>query len=476
MLTSFGNDDDERDPFGRIRGKVYDDRPDTRGLSTISQSVGMGGKNDRTDVAVTEKLLHQNGVLDTNQTKGPTGYFGMRADQAIRTFQKDKGLKVDGLMLPGGPTIKALQAGTQKAPTMITPGLATAALAKPKASAGTTAAAPKPQRKLPRLPNSALFGPDGLKRPNLLHDGLRAMENAQRSDRSSPTDEIQVAANGSLAGLLPAEAGSSPTAGAGNRAGEPAEFRAAREWLAKEAGHSYGDVLPLKRDEASGELSLAVPEVAREFALGLIDLVEGPHTGAVTGRALAAMPTGAAAGTASRVAAKGGAILAKDAHKEVLVRRLAKRIQAHARAADGAADPNRTRPPNAQSITFGKLTPALRDEVNRIREELGQLPLDERQLRVFANVVEKLAEKRVIQGGQTPRQAARAVYDAFHGKGSKAYEGKYPHNQNIVNARKPAVGFIGRTQEGKTSIKSGFRSSSKELPRYMGRREKEKTK
>ena len=71
-------------------------------------------------------------------------------------------------MLPNGPTIKALQAGTKKAPTMITPGLATAALAKPKAPAITPAAAPKPQRKLPRLPNSALFGPDGLKRPNLL--------------------------------------------------------------------------------------------------------------------------------------------------------------------------------------------------------------------------------------------------------------------------------------------------------------------
>ena len=148
MLTSFGNDDDERDPFGRIRSPVYDDRPDTRGLSTISQSVGMEGANNRTDVAVAEKLLHQNGVLDTNQTKGPTGYLGMRADQAIRTFQKDRGLKVDGLMLPNGPTIQALQAGTQKAPTMITPGLAPTAPATPKAPAITSAAAPNPQRKL----------------------------------------------------------------------------------------------------------------------------------------------------------------------------------------------------------------------------------------------------------------------------------------------------------------------------------------
>ena len=161
-------DDDEPNPFGRVRDTVYDDRPDTKGLSTITNSVGMEGRNDRTDVAVAEKLLHQNGVLDTNQTKGPTGYFGTRADQAIRTFQKDQGLKVDGLMLPNGPTIKALQAGTKKTPTLITPGLATAALAKPKAPAITSAAVPKPQRQLPRLPNSALFGPDGLKRPNLL--------------------------------------------------------------------------------------------------------------------------------------------------------------------------------------------------------------------------------------------------------------------------------------------------------------------
>ena len=130
-------DDDEPDPFGRIRGTVHDDRPDTKGLSTIAQSVGMEGKNDRADVAVAETLLHQNGVLDTNQTKGPTGYFGTRADQAIRRFQKDKGLKVDGLMLPNGPTIQALQAGTKKAPTLITPGLATAAPAKPKVPAAS---------------------------------------------------------------------------------------------------------------------------------------------------------------------------------------------------------------------------------------------------------------------------------------------------------------------------------------------------
>ena len=129
-------DDDEPNPFGRVRDTVYDDRPETKGLSTITNSVGMEGRNDRTDVAVAETLLHENGVLDTNQTKGPTGYFGMRADQAIRKFQKDQGLKVDGLMLPGGPTITALQAGN-KAPTMITPGLATAALAKPKAPAAS---------------------------------------------------------------------------------------------------------------------------------------------------------------------------------------------------------------------------------------------------------------------------------------------------------------------------------------------------
>ena len=73
-------DDEDANPFGRVRDTVFDDRPDTKGLSSISQSVGMEGANDRTDVAVAEKLLHRNGVLDTTKTKGPTGYFGTRAD------------------------------------------------------------------------------------------------------------------------------------------------------------------------------------------------------------------------------------------------------------------------------------------------------------------------------------------------------------------------------------------------------------
>ena len=54
-------------------------------------------------------------------------------------------------MLPRSPTIKVLQAGT-KAPTQITPGLATATRITPKRPS-----TPKPQRQLPRLPICGLI-------------------------------------------------------------------------------------------------------------------------------------------------------------------------------------------------------------------------------------------------------------------------------------------------------------------------------
>lgn len=109
------------DPFGRILpdpafetfrngfdltqplGRIFPDRtPD------IVAPVGREGENERFDVALIETLLAKNGFFDLAQTEGPTGYYGMALEDAIRTFQKTANLKVDGLVNPGGPTLAAL--------------------------------------------------------------------------------------------------------------------------------------------------------------------------------------------------------------------------------------------------------------------------------------------------------------------------------------------------------------------------------
>lgn len=125
----FGDADDgdqdlshqSRDPFGRLPSQPLFDGLRTAwklGASLVDlfgdapvrirRPVGQGAPNRRADVARVETFLDRAGDLDLAETEGPTGYFGTALDQGIRRFQKENGLKVDGLINPGGPTITAL--------------------------------------------------------------------------------------------------------------------------------------------------------------------------------------------------------------------------------------------------------------------------------------------------------------------------------------------------------------------------------
>ena len=104
---------DLHDPFGRLMAepKPEPEISNFRNPLRIRDSVGMEGLNSRRDVAKVENLLGQAGALDLAKTDGVTGFFGARADEAVRKFQKDRGLKVDGLINPNGPTFRTLIAG-----------------------------------------------------------------------------------------------------------------------------------------------------------------------------------------------------------------------------------------------------------------------------------------------------------------------------------------------------------------------------
>jgi len=93
-------------------------RPLTRhhyGLA-LKGSVGPDAANRRHDVARVEALLGGAGALDVTTTEGPTGYFGRRTDAAIRKLQRDRRLKVDGLITPKGPTLATLMRSLARAP------------------------------------------------------------------------------------------------------------------------------------------------------------------------------------------------------------------------------------------------------------------------------------------------------------------------------------------------------------------------
>ena len=74
----------------------------------LAGGVGRGTRNARADVARLETLLHRAGHYDVSGTGGPTGYFGPPQEDAIRAYQKARGLTVDGLVLPNGETMAAL--------------------------------------------------------------------------------------------------------------------------------------------------------------------------------------------------------------------------------------------------------------------------------------------------------------------------------------------------------------------------------
>ena len=106
------------DTFGRLPGsgsqvELLGQDSSQEGGAMLTGSVGMTGDNRPSDVAKVEKMLGQTGHLDLGATDGPTGYYGARAEQGVKGFQKENGLKVDGLLNPGGETILALGAATE---------------------------------------------------------------------------------------------------------------------------------------------------------------------------------------------------------------------------------------------------------------------------------------------------------------------------------------------------------------------------
>ena len=75
--------------------------------------VGDDGANGRVDVAKIETLLAALGAFDLNSLDGPTGFFAANKGDAIRAFQRAKGLPENGAVLPRDETMRALKAAVQ---------------------------------------------------------------------------------------------------------------------------------------------------------------------------------------------------------------------------------------------------------------------------------------------------------------------------------------------------------------------------
>lgn len=121
------------DPMGRLDMGSYVEKPETMpepgwetaradwmngaplgeifGDSLFDLQAGVGAEqpNRRGDVFKLQALLHREGFLDSAATEGPTGYWGGRDDYALRNFQKENGLSIDGFAEPAGETISTIK-------------------------------------------------------------------------------------------------------------------------------------------------------------------------------------------------------------------------------------------------------------------------------------------------------------------------------------------------------------------------------
>lgn len=76
---------------------------------TLGAPIGPDQPNRREDLIKVETILGNSGDFDLPRRGGPTGFWGPDHEGAVKAFQTREGLKVDGLLNPGGPTITAMK-------------------------------------------------------------------------------------------------------------------------------------------------------------------------------------------------------------------------------------------------------------------------------------------------------------------------------------------------------------------------------
>lgn len=161
----------------------------------VNKPVGMSYALDEADVLKTKSALGKLGHYKAPKG-GSTPWPDTPMFEGLKAFQKDQGLKPDGLMKPGGPTEKALRKSTQ--PLGIMPG-AWDWMGK------TTKPKRPPRRPFDERPASTPELPDPLRPLSLTGEPKTSTAAGADNTSDSPppgTDETQVAA-AQLLPLLP---------------------------------------------------------------------------------------------------------------------------------------------------------------------------------------------------------------------------------------------------------------------------------
>jgi len=101
-------------PANRFPGFGQGSSPFDDNFFTLGAPVGPDQPNRRQDVIKVETILGNTGHHDLARTDGPLGYWGERQEMAVKTWQGENDLKIDGLLKPNGPTIASLRKTTEE--------------------------------------------------------------------------------------------------------------------------------------------------------------------------------------------------------------------------------------------------------------------------------------------------------------------------------------------------------------------------
>ena len=78
-------------------------------------------------------------------------------------------------------------------------------------------------------------------------------------------------------------------------------------------------------------------------------------------------------------------------------------------------------------VNFGQLRNDKLQAFNKIMTDRNQNTVNNPYILVYPNVISKLRDKRIVQGGSTPEQVSDMAFSAVHNTDSKILPSKYPH-------------------------------------------------
>ena len=88
---------------------------DVLSATLLRRPVGLGRSNDRDDIRTLKTMLHRIGRLPEPE-ESFSGDFDTPLEKAVTGFQRDNGLDVDGRLVPGGETERALRRSVRNSP------------------------------------------------------------------------------------------------------------------------------------------------------------------------------------------------------------------------------------------------------------------------------------------------------------------------------------------------------------------------